>query len=311
MKKLVILIIISVLVLQAHAQNTKAVDSPSGVVISNAGGTDIPNSASILDIRSTNKGVLIPRMTTIERDAIVLPIAGLMIYNSSTNRFNFWNGSSWLVLNSEALTLPFVGTGVENSGGQAGLFKIINTGLGNGIYVKSGSGSNLIATQAYAGYFESSENGIFAGGGAGKLGLKTSGGLQFVNNGEAQNSILTSIDGFGTAEWRNTAVLSGLDVNGPTSLGTTGTALNEIIKVTRNGNIGAMNPGAVGSLTFSVTNAQVGSTVTISPTTNLPAGVVFSHALVEMAGVVEIKFFNASGGVVDPPAQNFHITIIR
>lgn len=77
------------------AQNTKTVDSPNGTVISNAGGTDLPHSASILDIRSTNKGILLPRMSTANRDAIASPQPGLLLYNSTSNQFNFHDGFSW------------------------------------------------------------------------------------------------------------------------------------------------------------------------------------------------------------------------
>lgn len=79
------------------AQNTKVVNTTSGVVIDNTGGLDIPHSSSILDIRSTNKGVLFPRMSNNNRNAIGSPQAGLMIYNSTTNQFNYHNGSSWQV----------------------------------------------------------------------------------------------------------------------------------------------------------------------------------------------------------------------
>ncbi|RFS16786.1 hypothetical protein [Emticicia sp. C21] len=79
----------------AFAQTTKVVDTPGGTVISTIGGNEIPHSTSILDIRSTNKGVLLPRMTTANRDVISVPQAGLLIYNTSTNQFNYHNGSSW------------------------------------------------------------------------------------------------------------------------------------------------------------------------------------------------------------------------
>jgi hypothetical protein len=95
MKKTIFSLIISFLGFNTFAQNTKVIDSPNGTVISNAGGTDIPYSSSILDIRSTNKGVLIPRMITSNRDAIASPTAGLMIYNTTTNQFDFHNGTSW------------------------------------------------------------------------------------------------------------------------------------------------------------------------------------------------------------------------
>ena len=79
----------------AFAQVAKVVDTPGGTVISTIGGNEIPHSTSILDIRSTNKGVLLPRMTTANRDVISVPQAGLLIYNTSTNQFNYHNGSSW------------------------------------------------------------------------------------------------------------------------------------------------------------------------------------------------------------------------
>jgi hypothetical protein len=54
-------------------------------------GTVTPHQSSILDVSSTSKGVLIPRLTTAERDAIVNPSNGLLLYNVSTSDFNFYN----------------------------------------------------------------------------------------------------------------------------------------------------------------------------------------------------------------------------
>lgn len=50
-------------------------------------GTSTPNPAAQLDITSTSKGLLLPRLTTAQRDAIVNPPAGLFIYNSTLNKF--------------------------------------------------------------------------------------------------------------------------------------------------------------------------------------------------------------------------------
>jgi hypothetical protein len=58
-------------------------------------GTASPNAAAMLDVSSTTKGFLPPRMTTAQRDAISSPPAGLVIYNTSTNALNFYNGSAW------------------------------------------------------------------------------------------------------------------------------------------------------------------------------------------------------------------------
>jgi len=48
-------------------------------------GTITPDASSVLDIASTSKGLLMPRLTTIERDNILLPATGLMIFNTSLN----------------------------------------------------------------------------------------------------------------------------------------------------------------------------------------------------------------------------------
>lgn len=59
--------------------------------------TTTPDSSSILDITSTEKGVLIPRMTAIERISISTPIAeGLLVYQTDdVEGFYFYDGTSW------------------------------------------------------------------------------------------------------------------------------------------------------------------------------------------------------------------------
>lgn len=60
----------------------------SGNLLLQNGGTftDIPSARLI--INSTSQGFLPPRMTTTERNAIASPVAGLMIYNTTTNKLN-------------------------------------------------------------------------------------------------------------------------------------------------------------------------------------------------------------------------------
>jgi hypothetical protein len=59
-------------------------------------GTASPNTAAALDITSTTRGFLPPRMNQTQRDTIATPPAGLIVYNTQTNRLNFYNGSSWV-----------------------------------------------------------------------------------------------------------------------------------------------------------------------------------------------------------------------
>ena len=58
-------------------------------------GTATPNASAKLDITSTTQGLLPPRMTTTQRNAIALPATGLTIYNTTINAFQVYNGTTW------------------------------------------------------------------------------------------------------------------------------------------------------------------------------------------------------------------------
>lgn len=59
--------------------------------------TVIDNSAE-LEIESTNRGFLPPRLTTAQRDVIQSPAEGLTIYNTTTKCLNFYDGTAWVSL---------------------------------------------------------------------------------------------------------------------------------------------------------------------------------------------------------------------
>lgn len=63
-------------------------------------GTSTPNASCLLDLSSTSRGFRPPSMTTAQRDLIASPVAGVMIYNNSTNKLNFYNGSAWEAVTS-------------------------------------------------------------------------------------------------------------------------------------------------------------------------------------------------------------------
>ncbi len=59
-------------------------------------GTTNPDNSSILDIESDDKGILIPRMTALERIGITTPAEGLMVYQTDDVKgFYFYDGTSW------------------------------------------------------------------------------------------------------------------------------------------------------------------------------------------------------------------------
>lgn len=59
-------------------------------------GTNTPHPSAMLDISSTTRGLLIPRMTAAERTAIANPAKGLLIFDSTANDLRFFSGSNWL-----------------------------------------------------------------------------------------------------------------------------------------------------------------------------------------------------------------------
>jgi hypothetical protein len=68
-------------------------------IFNNGGGIGIgtanPSPSAKLEIESTSAGFLPPRMTSAQRDDIVAPAIGLVVYNTSTNCLNFFMGMEW------------------------------------------------------------------------------------------------------------------------------------------------------------------------------------------------------------------------
>ena len=63
-------------------------------------GTTTPNASAQLDVSSTHSGFLPPRMTYAQRNAIVSPAAGLIVYctdcNAGAGEMNYFNGITWM-----------------------------------------------------------------------------------------------------------------------------------------------------------------------------------------------------------------------
>jgi hypothetical protein len=93
--------------------------SLSAQVAINDDGTD--GDASVeLDIKSTDKGVVFPVMTEAQRDAIPLPAAGLLIFNTTDIAHNYYDGTNWIQIDNsgsaDATTNPTVGVAVDGVG---------------------------------------------------------------------------------------------------------------------------------------------------------------------------------------------------
>lgn len=67
-----------------------------GTVMIGKAGSAANKSSTILDLRSTTKGVLIPRMTTTQKNAIASPAEGLEVYDLTLHQKSYYNGSTWI-----------------------------------------------------------------------------------------------------------------------------------------------------------------------------------------------------------------------
>lgn len=78
-----------------------------------------PAASAALDVVSTSKGMLVPRVTTMQRNAITTPAKGLMVYDSTLNNFYFHSGTAWTAVGgSGSDTYPNVELAVTNTSQQ-------------------------------------------------------------------------------------------------------------------------------------------------------------------------------------------------
>lgn len=138
-------------------------------------GTLSPEASAQLDVHSTTKGFLPPRMDSTQRNAIISPVEGLTIYNTSIKAFQVYNGTAWFS------TVHYIGESYGGGivfyvydNGQHGLIAATadhpaNVGWSNGFTLRvtgaAGDGLNagtmntamIVATQA-----ADVETGVFA-----------------------------------------------------------------------------------------------------------------------------------------------------
>ena len=77
---------------------------PCIVMSQNVGiGTATPNASAQLDIQSTSKGLLVPRMTDVQMKAIASPAKGLLVFNSTDSSFYMRRDSGWVNIKKQVL----------------------------------------------------------------------------------------------------------------------------------------------------------------------------------------------------------------
>ena len=139
------------------------VQAQEGVAINNDGAS--PDASSILDLKSTTKGILIPRMTESQRTLISNVATGLLVYQTDgTSGFYFYSGSGWESLSTGSSGWNHSGNAGTTNGTdfigtidaqdldirtnnvararitQKGQIETLNTG--NSVFIGEGAGAN-------------------------------------------------------------------------------------------------------------------------------------------------------------------------
>lgn len=189
---------------------TAAIPSISQSISINTDGSTAHASA-MLDVKSTAKGILIPRMTTLQRTGIGTPATGLQVYDTDLNLLYYYNGSTWASVATGADYWTSSGGNIYNNTGT-------NVGVGtttpgdklevNGNIRLTNTGTLLAAPSttgsAYSVTVRAGDPYVPVGGSGGNVNILAtnnmpSGGSGYGNLGPSGNINITSGSGYNTA----------------------------------------------------------------------------------------------------------------
>tara|TARA_R110002051_G_scaffold320277_1_gene405450 strand:- start:253 stop:1035 length:783 start_codon:yes stop_codon:yes gene_type:complete len=123
-------------------------------------GTTTPHASAQLEVSSTTKGLLIPRMTAAQRNAITSAATGLMIYQTDGKvGFYYYNGSSWAEVG--ATTSATYSIGDFAHGGI--VFWVDETGQHGLVCAKEDQSSGIRWFAGSFGHTQAKGDGVYAG----------------------------------------------------------------------------------------------------------------------------------------------------
>lgn len=196
----------------------------------NNDGSD-PHPLAILDVKSTSKGVLLPRMSSAERMAIQNPPEGLMIYDTDHQSIYFYTAdggaNSWNNVMSSVLTLPFAQT-ISDPDIVFSIGNNENSPTAIAGQFLGGNGTGLSVDGSIGGKFNGAEVGIDVTGAlAGKFYGENGTGVSIDMNGDTWNALVVDRGRTGLGTITPSAKLHVRDANA-TNGNTTGEAIFKV-----------------------------------------------------------------------------------
>lgn len=88
MKRIVLSFLVLFISLSVFSQNVTITDDS----------TYTASNSAMLDVKSSDKGILLPRLSTEERLAITSPETGLLVFDTDFNNFVYYNGTNWVLM---------------------------------------------------------------------------------------------------------------------------------------------------------------------------------------------------------------------
>jgi hypothetical protein len=219
-------------------------------------GTTSPDASAALDVTATDKGVLVPRVTTTQRNAVSSPATGLLVFNTSNNQFEFFDGGAWL---SIAGTAYSAGTGID-------IYSDVIS-VSNSVVTSNYLGAVQVASLNTTGVLTGSEIRISSLSSAQIAALtgQTAGRIVYQNDGDQGIYVYNGSAWISTTGWTTNdgSPASSFSHSNPASIQSTananyGVGVGSLVSLTTGDNNTALGYDALGDVSGGLANSAIG-----------------------------------------------------
>lgn len=219
-------------------------------------GTSNPDASAALDVTATDKGMLVPRVTTTQQNAISSPATGLLVFNTSNNQFEFYDGGGWIGI---AGTSYIAGTGIDiNSDIISVSSAVVTSNYGSAVQVASLNTTGVLTgSEIRISSLSAAQIAALTG--------QTAGRIVYQNDGNKGIYVYNGSSWVSTTGWTTNAGTpsSSFSHSNPASIQSTATAnygvgAGSLMSLTTGDNNTAMGYDALGDVSGGLANSALG-----------------------------------------------------